>query len=178
LNKTELVSAVAEKTQLSKSKAEEVINNLLEIIASNLSTGEKIQLLGFGSFEVKSRSERTGRNPQTGETITIPAARIPSFTAGKLLKDIVNNKTFIEDFLSKGKINEVEANILTYVYENCNKNEFGQIEVKDIAENLKLDNESLDKMVADLIAKKLLNTMVYYGPTDSVYLPARWRKYL
>jgi DNA-binding protein HU-beta len=178
LNKTELISEVVGKTQLSKSKAEEVVNNLINIITSNLTIGEKIQLLGFGTFEVKSRAERIGRNPQTGEAITIPAASIPSFTAGKLLKDIVNNKTFIEEFLLKGRINEVEANILQYVYENSNKNQFGEVEVKEIAENLKLDPEALDKMIAKLIEKKLLNTMVYYGPTDAVYLQSRWRKYL
>ncbi|MBQ9984746.1 MAG: HU family DNA-binding protein [Oscillospiraceae bacterium] len=89
MNKTELVAAVAEKAGLSKKDAEKVINATVETITAALKAGDKVQLVGFGAFEVKTRAERTGRNPQTKETITIPASKSPVFKAGKALKDAV-----------------------------------------------------------------------------------------
>ena len=83
MNKTELIAAVAEKTGMSKKDTEAVI-------AATLVEGEKVQLVGFGAFEVKPRAERVGRNPQTKETITIPASKTPVFKAGKALKDAVS----------------------------------------------------------------------------------------
>lgn len=89
LNKTELVSSVAEKTDLTKKDAEKVVNAVLGSIEEALSRGEKVQLVGFGTFEVRDRAARTGRNPQTGEEIQIPATRVPVFKAGKALKEAV-----------------------------------------------------------------------------------------
>ena len=89
MNKTELVSAVAEKAGLSKKDAEKVINATVDAITAALKAGDKVQLVGFGAFEVKSRAARQGRNPRTKETITIPASKSPVFKAGKALKDAV-----------------------------------------------------------------------------------------
>jgi len=89
LNKAELVSAVAEKADMSKKDAEKAVKAVFEVIEQSLAQSEKVQLVGFGTFEVKDRAERTGRNPQTKETILIPAAKVPGFKAGKALKDAV-----------------------------------------------------------------------------------------
>ena len=89
MNKTELVSAVAEKAALSKKDAEKVINATIDAITAALKKGDKVQLVGFGAFEVKARAARQGRNPRTKETITIPASKSPIFKAGKALKDAV-----------------------------------------------------------------------------------------
>jgi len=89
LNKAELVSAVAEKADMSKKDAEKAVSAVFATIEQSLAQSEKVQLVGFGTFEVKDRAERTGRNPQTKETILIPAAKVPSFKAGKGLKDAV-----------------------------------------------------------------------------------------
>ena len=89
MNKTELIAAVAEKAELSKKDAEAAVSATVDAITEALKQGEKVQLVGFGSFEVKSRAARTGRNPKTMETIQIPASKAPVFKAGKALKDIV-----------------------------------------------------------------------------------------
>ena len=89
MNKTELIAAVAEKADLSKKDAEAAITAAVEAITGALIEGEKVQLVGFGSFEVKSRAARVGRNPKTGEEIPISEARLPVFKAGKALKDAV-----------------------------------------------------------------------------------------
>ena len=90
MNKTELIVAVAEKADLKKKDAEAAVNATFDAIAAALKAGDKVQLVGFGTFEVKERGERTGRNPKTGETITIAAAKHPAFSAGKGLKDAIN----------------------------------------------------------------------------------------
>lgn len=89
MNKMELVSAIAEKSDLSKRDAEAALNAFTDIVAEELKKGEKIQLVGFGTFEVSERAERTGRNPQTGEKMVIPASKMPKFKVGKLLKDSI-----------------------------------------------------------------------------------------
>ena len=89
MNKTELAAAVAEKTGLSKKDAERVVAATLETIAQTLQKGEKVQLSGFGIFEVKDRDARVGRNPHTKEAIQIPATRLPTFKASKTLKDTI-----------------------------------------------------------------------------------------
>ena len=89
MNKTELIAAVAEKAHLSKKDAEAAITAAVEAITGALIEGEKVQLVGFGSFEVKTRAARVGRNPKTGEEIPISEARLPVFKAGKALKDAV-----------------------------------------------------------------------------------------
>ena len=90
MNKTELVAAIVEKTELSKKDAEKAVKALTEVVADELKKGEKIQLVGFGTFEVADRPAREGRNPKTGETMTIAASKTPKFKAGKALKDMVN----------------------------------------------------------------------------------------
>ena len=90
MNKNELVASMAEKTGLKKTEVEKVLKAFTETVASELKKGEKIQLVGFGTFEVAEREARTGRNPRTGETMTIAASKNPKFKAGKALKDAVN----------------------------------------------------------------------------------------
>ena len=89
MNKTELIAAVAEKADLSKKDAEAAITATVDAITEALTQGEKVQLVGFGSFEVKTRAARVGRNPSTGEEIPISEAKLPVFKAGKALKDAV-----------------------------------------------------------------------------------------
>ena len=89
MNKTELIAAVAEKTGLTKKDAERVVNATVDTIAESLVKGDKVQLSGFGIFEVKAREARVGRNPRTKQTIQIPATRLPAFKASKTLKDVV-----------------------------------------------------------------------------------------
>lgn len=89
MNKTELVAAVAEKTGLTKKDAERIVNATLETITDTLTKGDKVQLSGFGIFDVKKREARVGRNPRTKESIQIPATKQPVFKASKTLKDLV-----------------------------------------------------------------------------------------
>ena len=89
MNKAELISAVAEKSELTKKDAEKAVNSMISVITETLAKGERVQLVGFGTFEVRERAERKGRNPQTREEIVIPASKAPVFKAGKALKDSV-----------------------------------------------------------------------------------------
>lgn len=89
MNKTELIAAVAEKANLSKKDADAALSAVIDSITGALKAGDKVQLIGFGTFEVRERPERTGRNPQTKETITIPATKVPAFKAGAALKNAV-----------------------------------------------------------------------------------------
>jgi DNA-binding protein HU-beta len=90
MNKTELINSVAEKTDLSKKDVSKAVDAVFDVITESLSKGEKVQLIGFGNFEVRARSARKGRNPQTGEEIEIAASKVPAFKPGKALKDSVN----------------------------------------------------------------------------------------
>ena len=92
MNRTELVEAMAAKTDLSKKDAEAALKAFIDTVGAQLKKGDKIQLVGFGTFEVSKRAARTGKNPQTGEAIKIPASKSPKFKAGKALKDLVNKK--------------------------------------------------------------------------------------
>lgn len=92
LNKADLVNAVAEKAELTKKDAEKAVNAVFASIEEALSRDEKVQLVGFGTFEVRDRAQRTGRNPKTGEEIVIPASRVPAFKPGKALKEAVDKK--------------------------------------------------------------------------------------
>ena len=89
MNKTELVAAIAEQAEISKKDAEKALKAFTDVVAEELKKGEKIQLVGFGTFEVKERAARTGKNPRTGEAIEIPASKVPSFKAGAALKNAV-----------------------------------------------------------------------------------------
>lgn len=90
MNKADLVTKIAEKSELTKKDAEKALNAFVESVQEALKQGDKVQLVGFGTFEVRERAERKGRNPQTKEEITIPASKAPIFKAGKALKDLVN----------------------------------------------------------------------------------------
>ena len=92
MNKTELVAAIAEQAEISKKDAEKALKAFTDVVAEELKKGEKIQLVGFGTFEARKRNARTGKNPQSGEAIEIPAATVPAFKAGKAFKDMVNAK--------------------------------------------------------------------------------------
>ncbi len=90
MNKAELVAAIAEKTELSKKDSEKALKAFIDVVTDELKKGEKIQLVGFGTFEVSKRAAREGRNPQTGKTMKIAASKAPKFKAGKALKDAMN----------------------------------------------------------------------------------------
>ncbi|MEI4790300.1 non-specific DNA-binding protein Hbs [Bacillus sp. FJAT-53060] len=92
MNKTELINAVAESSELSKKDATKAVDSVFDTILDALKNGDKIQLIGFGNFEVRERSARKGRNPQTGAEIEIPASKVPAFKPGKALKDAVAGK--------------------------------------------------------------------------------------
>ncbi|NLL17466.1 MAG: HU family DNA-binding protein [Clostridia bacterium] len=90
MNKTDLVNAVAEKAELTKKEAERALSAVFSSIEEALAQGDKVQLVGFGTFEVRDRAQRTGRNPKTGEEIIIPASKVPAFKPGKALKEAVD----------------------------------------------------------------------------------------
>lgn len=92
MNKTELINAAAQKSGCSKKDAEKVVNAVLVAVTETLADGASVQIAGFGTFEVRERAEKQGRNPRTGEAITVPAAKVPAFKAGKGLKDAVAGK--------------------------------------------------------------------------------------
>ena len=90
MNKTELIAAVAEKAEISIKDSEKALKAFIDVVTDELKNGEKIQLVGFGTFEVSERAAREGRNPQTGKTMKIEACKAPKFKAGKALKDAIN----------------------------------------------------------------------------------------
>ena len=90
MNKTEFIAAVAEKAEISKKDSEKALKAFVDVVGEQLKAGDKVQLVGFGTFEVSERAAREGRNPQTGETMTIAACKAPKFKAGKALKDAIN----------------------------------------------------------------------------------------
>lgn len=92
MNKGELIKAVSSKSDLNQRETAEVIDNVMDLIEETLAEGKKVQLVGFGTFEVRERSARKGRNPQTGKEIEIPASKVPAFKAGKAFKDAVNGR--------------------------------------------------------------------------------------
>ncbi len=92
MNKSDLIAAIAAKTGDTKKNAEATVNAFVDVVTESLVKGDKVQLVGFGSFEVRKRAARKGRNPQTKEEIKIPASKAPVFKAGKALKDLVNKK--------------------------------------------------------------------------------------
>ncbi|QBY46339.1 HU family DNA-binding protein (plasmid) [Arsenophonus nasoniae] len=90
MNKTELINQIAEKADLTKKDSEKALNAFIETVTESLKSGSDVQLVGFGNFQVKQRAAREGRNPQTGKVIQIAASNVPSFKAGKILKEAVN----------------------------------------------------------------------------------------
>ena len=92
MTKKELISAIAEKTKMTKKDTETMVNAIVEVISETLANGEEVAISGLGKFSVKERAERTGRNPQTGEAITIAASKVPAFKASKTLKDAIKGE--------------------------------------------------------------------------------------
>ena len=90
MNKTEFIAAVAEKAEISKKDSEKALKAFVDVVTEQLKAGDKVQLVGFGTFEVSERAAREGRSPQTGKTMTIAACKAPKFKAGKALKDAIN----------------------------------------------------------------------------------------
>ena len=90
MNKTELIAAVAEQAEISKKDSEKALRAFIDVVTEQLKKGDKVQLVGFGTFEVSERAAREGRNPQTGKTMKIAACKAPKFKAGKALKDAIN----------------------------------------------------------------------------------------
>ena len=90
MNKTELIAAIADAAELTKKDAEKALKAFTDVVAEELKKGEKVQIVGFGTFEVSERAEREGRNPQSGEVMKIAASKAPKFKAGKALKDMMN----------------------------------------------------------------------------------------
>ena len=90
MNKTEFIAAVAEKAEISKKDSEKALKAFVDVVTEQLKAGDKVQLVGFGTFEVSERAAREGRNPQTGKTMKIAACKAPKFKAGKALKDAIN----------------------------------------------------------------------------------------
>src|SRR5574344_2240465 len=100
MNKAELIAKIAEESKLTKKVAEAALDAFVVSVEDTLKKGEKVQLVGFGTFEVRQRAARKGRNPQTKAEIKIPASKAPVFKAGKALKDLVNKKSFKSKILS------------------------------------------------------------------------------
>ena len=96
MNKEELVQEIAKKAKVTQKEAAEILNGFVETVQKSVSKGEKVTLVGFGTFEARKRAARTGRNPQTGKEIKIAAKTVPAFTAGKKFKELVNKKQFFE----------------------------------------------------------------------------------
>lgn len=92
MNKTELIASVAQKSDLTKKDAEKAVKTVFEAVSESLKKGDKVQIIGFGTFEVRARKAREGRNPRNNKPIKIPASKTPAFKAGKQLKDMVNKK--------------------------------------------------------------------------------------
>ena len=92
MNKTELIAAVANEAEITKKDAEKAVKAVFSVISDSLTKGDKVQIIGFGTFEVRQRKARDGRNPRNNEPIQIEASKTPAFKAGKQLKDLVNNK--------------------------------------------------------------------------------------
>lgn len=91
MNKAELITAIADRAEIAKKDADAAVKAFTDIVTEELKKGENVQLIGFGTFEVSKRGARTGRNPQTGEEMKIPASKVPKFKAGKALKEAVNS---------------------------------------------------------------------------------------
>lgn len=185
MNKTELIKEVAHKSKLPKDQAAKAVNEIINSITSALQTGEEVKINDFGAFQVTEKSERKGRNPQTGEEIKIAASKVPQFKAAKTLKDAVNQRDFIETSLATGKINEEEAKVLAFVMEkyreekaNGSSDEAILVEVKAISEALELEFTEAEILVNRLIGKRILNTEVFTSRLDHVFLRANYRKFI
>lgn len=186
MNKKELVQAISHRSKISKDQAAKVLNEITSRITEALTKGEEVKINDFGTFQLAEKKERKGRNPQTGEEITIAASKAPQFKAAKVLKDILNEKSFIEKFVSTGKLNEEEASVLTYVFEKSRKaKEAGEdakegklVEVKVIAEKLGMEYPEAEMIASRLIGKKILNTKVFTSQIEEVFLRGNYRKYL
>ena len=114
MNKTELAAAVAEKAEISKKDSEKALKAFVDVITEQLKAGDKVQLVGFGTFEVSERAAREGRNPQTGKTMKIAACKAPKFKAGKALKDAINY--FVISFIDLNKTGTCNAGYIVSAF--------------------------------------------------------------
>ncbi|MDN3449579.1 HU family DNA-binding protein [Planococcus sp. APC 3906] len=186
MNKKELTHAISHKTRLSKDQSAKALNEILSALTAALAKGEEVKINDFGAFQVTSKGERKGRNPQTGEAITIASSKAPQFKAAKVLKDIVNQRDFIENFVSAGKVTEQEAEMLRFVVAESRKakeasahpDELVIVETQKIADAVGLDFREAEIIANRLISKRILNTEVYTSQIDSVFLRGNYRKYL
>jgi nucleoid DNA-binding protein len=182
MNKKELIQAVSHKSNLTIGQAGKVVNGIFVNISQALADGQEVKINDFGAFQVAEKKERKGRNPQTGEEITIPSSKAPQFKAAKVLKDFVNQRDFIEKFLETGKVTGEEARVLRYVVEESRKaaddNPNKIIETEKISQDLNMDFKDAEKIVNRLIGKRILNTEVYTSQIDSVFLRGNYRKYV
>lgn len=184
MNKKELIQAISHKTHLSKDQSATALNEIVSAITAVLAENEEVKINDFGTFHVAAKSERQGRNPQTGEAITIAASKAPQFKAAKVLKDIVNARDFIENFVSAEKITEQEAQILKFVVaesrsaKQTNPDELTIVETQKIADAVNLEFRETEIIANRLISKRILNTEVYSSQVDSVFLRGNYRKYL
>lgn len=182
MNKKELIQKVADKSKLTKDQAGKAVNDIIVEITEALSNGQEVKINDFGAFQIAEKKERKGRNPQTGEEITIPSSKAPQFKAAKVLKDFVNQRDFIEKFLGTGKVTEEEARVLRYVVEESKKaaddNPNKIIETDKISQDLNISFKDAEKIVNRLIGKRILNTEVYTSQIHNVFLRGNYRKYL
>ncbi|PSL36217.1 nucleoid DNA-binding protein [Planomicrobium soli] len=186
MNKTELIKEISNKTKLSKDQATKAVNEIMASITHALQNGEEVKINDFGAFQVTEKNERKGRNPQTGEEITIPSSKAPQFKAAKTLKDAVNGRNWIEELLAAGKVTDEEAKVLAFVVEenrkakeeNRNLDDLVVVETKKAAKAIELDFKETEMIVNRLIGKRILNTQNYTSEIDSVYLRAGYRKFI
>ncbi len=183
MNKKELIQAISHKTNLSKDQSTKVLNEIVSAITQALAKNEEVKINDFGTFQVMAKSERKGRNPQTGEEITIAASKALQFKAAKVLKDIVNERDFIENFVAAGKITDQEAQILKFVVAESRSAKAATeaptiVETQKIADAVNLEFREAEIIANRLISKRILNTEVYSSQIDSVFLRGNYRKYL
>lgn len=183
MNKKELIQAVSHKSKLTKDQAGKAVNEILAGISQALADGQEVKINDFGAFQVAEKKERKGRNPQTGEAISIPASKTPQFKPAKVLKDFVNQRDFIEKFLETGKVTDEEARVLRYVVEESRKgleetDKPVNLETQQIADGLNLSFLEAEKIANRLIGKRILNTKVFTSRIETIFLRANYRKYL
>ncbi|WP_347861068.1 HU family DNA-binding protein [Salimicrobium sp. PL1-032A] len=178
MNKVDLVNDITNKTGLTKKEADNAVNYTLEIITEELRKGKKVQLHILGIFDIKTRKQRQGRNPQSGENINIPAQKVPTFKPSTVLKRVVNGVSLI-DIISKNRnLNDEEDRLVRYVINETQKDELTQIELTDAAKNFKMSYEKVQSIAESVIDKNILDTMVYFREIDTVHLLEKYHVYL
>lgn len=181
MNKRELIKHIATQRNLPQWQAELMLESVIDGIRTGLKNDGKVQLIGFGTFEVKERGARKGRNPQTGEEITIPSVKTATFSAGADLKKVVNDYNIISDIVLKHNLNDKEKKVFEYVFEffrpeSAKQDVIGTLELSDVSKGLNLALEEVEQIVQELIERKVLTTFDYTG-LYTVSLPKRFYKF-